>query len=78
MRIKDAGDRWREDIEGIQETLLEYFRGIFTSSHPLQHELDSVLNTVRPKVTEAMNAIMSSDVELVRISSPVGPKLKDF
>ncbi|KAL0336729.1 UNVERIFIED_CONTAM: hypothetical protein Sradi_4884800 [Sesamum radiatum] len=56
MRIKDVGGRWREDIEGIQETLLEYFHGIFTSSQPLQHELDSVLNTLRPKVTAAINA----------------------
>ncbi|KAL0295762.1 UNVERIFIED_CONTAM: hypothetical protein Sangu_2506400 [Sesamum angustifolium] len=55
-RIKDAGGRWREDIEGIQETLLEYFHGIFTRSQPLQHELDSVLNTLRPKVTAAINA----------------------
>ncbi|KAK4383719.1 hypothetical protein Sango_2750200 [Sesamum angolense] len=56
MRIKDAGGRWRENIEGIPETLLEYFHEIFTSSHPLQHKLDSVLNTLRPKVMETINA----------------------
>ncbi|KAL0449623.1 UNVERIFIED_CONTAM: putative mitochondrial protein [Sesamum latifolium] len=55
QRIKDAERRWREDTEGIQEVLLEYFRGIFTSSRPSSHELDVVLNTVSPKVTDAMN-----------------------
>ncbi|KAL0451922.1 UNVERIFIED_CONTAM: hypothetical protein Slati_1170300 [Sesamum latifolium] len=54
-KIKDAGGRWCENTKGIQQILLEYFRGIFTSTFPLHHELDSVLNTVRPKVTEAMN-----------------------
>ncbi|KAL0428180.1 UNVERIFIED_CONTAM: hypothetical protein Slati_2992800 [Sesamum latifolium] len=54
-RIKDARGNWREDTEGIQQVLLEYFRGIFTSSRPSSHDLDAVLNTVRSKVTEAMN-----------------------
>ncbi|KAL0403747.1 UNVERIFIED_CONTAM: hypothetical protein Sradi_2015500 [Sesamum radiatum] len=54
-KIKDAGGRWCENTKGIQQILLEYFHGIFTSTSPLHHELDSVLNTVRPKVTEAMN-----------------------
>ncbi|KAL0427799.1 UNVERIFIED_CONTAM: hypothetical protein Slati_2954700 [Sesamum latifolium] len=54
MRIKDARGKWCEDTVSIQETLLEYFRRIFTSSCPAHLELESVLNTVRPKVTEAM------------------------
>ncbi|KAL0443841.1 UNVERIFIED_CONTAM: putative mitochondrial protein [Sesamum latifolium] len=54
-RIRDAEGNWREDIAGIQEVLLEYFRGIFTSSLPSNQELEAVLNTVRPKVMDAMN-----------------------
>ncbi|KAL0399895.1 UNVERIFIED_CONTAM: hypothetical protein Sradi_2332800 [Sesamum radiatum] len=54
-RIRDAEGNWREDITGIQEVLLEYFRGIFASSRPSTHELEAVLNTVRPKVTDTMN-----------------------
>ncbi|KAL0303150.1 UNVERIFIED_CONTAM: hypothetical protein Sradi_6183100 [Sesamum radiatum] len=53
--IKDSERRWREDTKGIQEVLLEYYRGIFTNSQPWSHELDVVLNIVSPKVTDAMN-----------------------
>ncbi|KAL0332802.1 UNVERIFIED_CONTAM: hypothetical protein Scaly_2181700 [Sesamum calycinum] len=54
-RIKDTGVVWRDDIAGIQEVLLDYFRNIFASGHPSDSMLEEALNTMLPKVTTEMN-----------------------
>ncbi|KAL0318267.1 UNVERIFIED_CONTAM: hypothetical protein Scaly_2848100 [Sesamum calycinum] len=58
-RIKDVGGNWREDPEGVQEVLLDYFCNIFASSSPSDQLLEEILNTVRPKLKSILDVVIS-------------------
>ncbi|KAL0367755.1 UNVERIFIED_CONTAM: hypothetical protein Sradi_3665600 [Sesamum radiatum] len=53
--LKDKGGVWRNDELQLQEILMSYFKGIFSSRGPSSDALEAALNTVHPKVTPEMN-----------------------
>ncbi|KAK4389698.1 hypothetical protein Sango_2306800 [Sesamum angolense] len=61
-RIKDVGGNWREDPEGVQEVLLDYFCNIFASSSPSDQLLEEILNTVRPKSAFIPSRLITDNV----------------
>ncbi|KAL0355338.1 UNVERIFIED_CONTAM: hypothetical protein Sradi_3980700 [Sesamum radiatum] len=76
-RIKDSWGKWTEDMEGIQQVLLEYFCGISTSSRLLHHDLEAMLSTVRPRVTESMNEVLLVPFTEEQVSLHIGIRQGD-
>ncbi|KAL0367264.1 UNVERIFIED_CONTAM: putative mitochondrial protein [Sesamum radiatum] len=54
-KLRNDNGEWKSTEEGIREVILDYFSNIFSSVEPYDRDLEEVLRTVQPRVTEEMN-----------------------
>ena len=55
----DSNECWQEDMEKIEETIVDYYTQLFSSSNPL--DFSKLINAVEPKVSHEMNNMLTRE-----------------
>ena len=58
VNIRNSERHWCSDMEEVTATLVDYYRDLFTSSQPPQH--NETLNSIQNIITEDMNSQLSA------------------
>ena len=58
VNIRNSEGHWCSDMEEVTATLVDYYRDLFTSSQPPQH--NETLNSIQNIITEDMNSQLSA------------------
>ena len=61
----DANEVWHEDDDKVEEVVVEYYKELFTTSHPI--EFLELIQAVQPKVTTSMNQSLTRDFNAAKI-----------
>lgn len=56
MGLFDGNNSWKDTYVEVESLCRSFFRDLFTSSNPNREDIASVLENVRPRVTEESKA----------------------
>lgn len=57
--LRDGTGTWVDKKEQIEAVVEEYFQGLFTTSGPIESEIDGVLQFLSPRLTEEASQAIS-------------------
>ena len=65
--VMDNSGIWQSEDEGIENSFVDYFGSLFTTSNPMVSE--ELIQAIQGKVTEPMNALLTRDFQATKVDS---------